>query len=217
MRFDNSNDDDKRRDYFDGPDIEEPRVAKPVRHTPDEPEYYYDNESQWEHLKPRRKYRFWMYLFCAAVVIAAGLGLYTHYFTPCVTEATQYGYLDVVEQRGRVFKTWEGVLIPYKELMDTTRVYDRDFVFSTVDDKVGREMKRWQIERKPVRVDYKVYRTAVPWRGESTIQVTHIDTVSPDRILPPEFTPAYYRDREDQRDTADIAARERIIEESDEI
>lgn len=216
MKFNNHEDDDRKRDWFDGPDVEETPQPKPPRHTPEEPEYYYSEEPQWEHLRPRRQYRFWIILFCAAVVVAIVAALYTRYFTPYTTDATQYGYIESVEQRGTLFKTWEGVLIPYKELMDTTRVYNEDFLFSAASHSVGKQLKQFQLERKPVRVQYKVYHTAVPWRGETEIVVTAADTVAPDKILPPEFTPRYYRERDDLCDTADISARRRLLEESEE-
>ena len=43
----------------------------------------------------------------------------------------------------------------------------------------------------PVRVQYKKYRTAMPWRGESKIVITAVDSVDPSKILPPEYNPDF--------------------------
>lgn len=214
MKFNNIEDDDdeKRRDYFDGPDVEEPKVPKPPRHRPDEPEYYDGDGSRWEHLVPERRTRFWIYLLLAAVVVALIWAFYVRYFSPVVVDATQFGYIESVENRGKILKTGEGVLIPYKELMDTTRVYQRDFVFSVRSPRVLEFLKEMQIEGKPVRVQYERYNAVVPWRGESKIIVVAADSADPAKILPPEFNPAYFRDRRDRSDTAQINARQRLID-----
>lgn len=108
---------------------------------------------------------------------------------PIRDDAIQFGYVENIERRGTVFKTFEGVLIPYKELMDTTRIYSRDFIFTAVDEKVATRLKRAQISAEPVRVGYRKYHATLPWRGASKIVVTSVDSVNPDKILPPEFAP----------------------------
>ena len=97
------------------------------------------------------------------------------------------GYVESIERRGTVFKTYEGVLLPYKELLDTTRVYRRDFIFTAADEKGAVALKRAMYLGRPVRVSYKQYHAIVPWRGSSKIVVTAVDSVDPNTILPPEY------------------------------
>ena len=80
-------------------------------------------------------------------------------------------------------------MIPYRELMDTTRIYNRDFVFSVDDQNTAATLKQAMYNARPIRVSYKKYYATVPWRGANKIVVTDADTVNPDKILPPEFAP----------------------------
>ena len=178
------------RDYFDDPDPDEeeekPKKPRQPKYREDDPRYW-ERESQWEHLKPRRRTRFYLWLTLAGVAAAAVVAIYIRYFSPYIEGATQYGYVEGIEHRGMVFKTYEGVLIPYKELMDTTRIYHRDFIFTADDVKIATELKRAMLARRPVRVEYKRYFGTLPWRGSSQIIITRVDSVDPRRILPPEF------------------------------
>lgn len=189
---DNDNKDDREEnDYFESPDEPKPeKKPKPPVLKPEDPRYWENEESRWEHLKPKtRKTRFLWWLVAGAVAVAAGVALYLRYFSPYEDMAVQYGYVEHIRQEGLVFKTYEGVLIPYKQLMDTTRIYDRDFVFTAADIHLAAKLKRMQIARLPVRVSYRRYCASVPWRGGNTIVVTAVDSVDPNMILPPEYTP----------------------------
>ena len=199
--FTPKDDEESGRDWYDGPDVEEPTKPKPPRHRTDEPEYYDEEESPWEHLRQPRRRRFWLWLLAGAVVIALVVAMYTRFFTPYSTGSVQFGYIESITNRGTVFKTYEGVLIPYKELMDTTRVYRRDFIFTARDKAIADRMAEMQLKARPVRVTYDTYKATVPWRGESKIIITAIDSVDPAKILPPEFTPEYYGERRDRADT----------------
>lgn len=208
-------DDDKTRDYFDGPDIDEPVPEKKKRLTPDDPSYYDEEESKWEHLRISHRRRFWVYLLTGAFAVCILVGGYIFFFGTYIEDGTQYGYIESMDDRGRVFTTGEGVLLPYKELMDTSRVYREDIRFSAMDKSVSSQLKRWQIEVRPVKVQYKVYNSRMPWRGETKMIITQVDTISPTKILPPEYNPAYFSNRRDLTDTLDIRAREERIDKSD--
>ena len=186
--------DNGKNDYFDGPDIPDKPVKKeepkgPV-YTPDDPEYWEQPESEFEHLKPRRRnWRFWVVVSAGAVVMAALIALYLRFFSPYVTDASMCGYVEGIERRGTVFTTFEGVLLPYKELKDTTRVYRSDFKFSTTDEELATKLRRMQYSNRPVRVEYKRYKGRVPWRGDEYVIVTRVDSVDPRTIRPPEVQP----------------------------
>lgn len=182
---------DDKEDFFDGPDIPEiPKQPKMPELKPEDPDYWEQPESEFEHLKPKRKdWRMWAWVALVGVVIGVAITLYIRYFSPCVTEATQFGYVENIERRGSIFKTYEGVLIPYKELMDTTRVYERDFKFSVKNEKDAVVLRRLQYANLPARVEYERYHSTLPWRGDSKIVVIKVDTADASKILPPEFAP----------------------------
>lgn len=192
MRF--YDEDNGNNDYFDGPDVPDKPVKTkepkgPVYH-PDDPEYWDQPESEWEHLKPRkRNWRFWALIGCAAVILGFLVAVFLRYFTPYVSEATMCGYVEGIERRGTVFTTFEGVILPYKELKDTTRVYRKDFKFSLTDEDMATKLRRMQFSNQPVRVEYKAYKGWLPWRGDENIIITRVDSVDPRLILPPEFQP----------------------------
>lgn len=178
-------------DFFDGPDIPEkaPEPPRPV-YKPEDPDYWEEEESEWEHLtpRPRRRWRLWLWLTAFAAVAAFAAFCWMRYFNPYVEEAVQYGYVESLEKRGTLFKTYEGVLLPYKELADTTRTYRGDFGFTAADRDVYRTLRRAALTCRPVRVEYRVYHATPPWRGDSRTVVTAADTlVDVTRILPPEY------------------------------
>lgn len=183
---------DEDKDIFDNEREEEgqhqPEEKKP-HYKPDDPAYWEQEESEWDHLKRHTHIPFWVWLVCGLAVVGLVIGCWIRFFSPYVEDATQYGYVENIEKRGMIFKTFEGTLIPYKELMDTTRIYNRDFVFSVADEKTATTLKQAMYDAKPIRVNYKKYYATVPWRGANKILVTSADTVNPDKILPPEFAP----------------------------
>lgn len=188
------NDNDKgTNDFFESETVEAPNPPKEPEPRPDEPQYWERDESQWDHLlsaRPSRR-RLVVWVGAAAFVLLFGVGVWLRWFSPCVDEAVQFGYVDCIERRGTVFQTYEGVLIPYKELMDTSRLYRRDFVFSAAHDTVAASLLRMQLACRPVAVHYRRYHAVLPWRGASQTIVTAVDTVDPRTILPPEFNPLY--------------------------
>lgn len=188
MAFDPEN--QESNDFFDGPDLPEPvKEPKKPAYKPEDPDYWEGDESEWEHLKPSRKTHVWLWVSLAVLVVALGVGMWLRYFSPYVEYATQYGYVEHLERRGTIFKTYEGVLLPYKALADTTRPYSRDFIFTASGKDVFKRLRIAQRECLPVCVEYKKYHATLPWRGASKIIVTNVDTVSPAKIMPPEYAP----------------------------
>lgn len=190
MIFDDDDKNDKR-DFFDEENTEaqKPKEEKKPAVKPEDPDYWEEEESPWDHLRPHITIPLWVWILGALVVVGLVAGCWIRYFTPYVEDATQYGYVENIEKRGSVFKTYEGTLIPYRELLDTTRIYSRDFIFSVANDTTAATLKKAMYDAKPVRISYKKYHATVPWRGANKIVVTEADTVNPDKILPPEFAP----------------------------
>lgn len=190
MLFGQDKDDDKN-DFFDGPDLPDPeKKAKPPVLHPDDPKYWDREESAWEHLRPASRNRVWWWVAAAGIIAGLAVAFWLRYCSPYIDEATQYGYVESIDKRGTVFKTYEGVLIPYREIMDTTRVYRRDFVFTAQDARVATRLYNIQRAGMPAEVRYKVYHATLPWRGASKIIVVSADTADAAKILPPEFAPA---------------------------
>jgi len=183
MTIFNNTDDDQERDYFNEIPEEEPGQKEPV-YTEDDPRYW-DSDDKWDHLKPRRRTRWYLYLAAAVVALALVVALWLRFFNPYVSDAVQYGYIHSIEKRGLVFKTDEGVLLPYKSLMDTTRAYGHDFIFSAGSARVSADLRRFEAQHRPVRVTYSQYNATVPWRGASKIVITKVDSVDPSKIMPP--------------------------------
>lgn len=185
---------DERNDYFDTPARPEPKKEpkKPAL-KPDDPRYWDQEEDEFEHLRPRPSRRAWLWVALGGVIIGFLIGAYVRCFLPYVHSATQFGYVDEIESRGTLFKTFEGVILPYKNLMDSVRPYEGDFIFSTSDTDVAVTLRRALYAHRPVRVEYKVYRTVMPWRGDSRIVITAADTVDPRQILPPDRTPEFLK------------------------
>lgn len=188
--------DESKEDYFDGPDIPEaPEKPKKMTYTPDDPRYWEEPEDELDHLRPaspkRRVLYLWLGIAAAAVILITCL--YVYLFSPKITTATQYGYVESIRKEGTVFKTYEGVILPYKSLMDTVRPYEGDFVFSVTDTKAAVRLKELQFHCSPVRVEYRVYRTVMPWRGTSKVLITRVDSVDERKILPPDRRPATVR------------------------
>lgn len=192
MRY-NINDNDN--DYFEQDYVpEEPKKPKEPKKPalkPEDPRYWEEPEPEFEHLRPDSSTRIWLWVAVCGVV--AGL-LYAAWFYTCspyAVNAVTYGYIEDIEERGALLKSYEGVLLPYKCLMDTTRVYEGDFVFSTKNDSAAVFLRRMQYRNRPVRVVYRKYRTVMPWRGDTKILVVHVDSVNPAMILPPDRQPEF--------------------------
>lgn len=186
-------DDDEKggNDFFESDEQPAPVVKEPKKPTykPDDPAYWEEEEDEWEHLRPRSSVRVWIWCGAAVVTVCLFIAVWLRYFSPYVEDATQYGYVENIERRGTIFKTYEGVLIPYKELMDTTRIYRRDFIFTAKNESIAIKLKKAQFDARPVRVGYMRYHATVPWRGASNIVITSVDSARPERILPPEYSP----------------------------
>lgn len=183
MRFFNSNDDEN--DLFTSTDLpEQPKPVKKPKLTPDNPEYWDQEEGTWDHLRITASMKRLLWSFGVIALIIGIFAIGVIIFSPYVDEASQYGYIDTVERHGSLIKTYECSLIPYKTIKDTIAPYEGDFKFSA-NRKLGKEIKKYRHSGTPVRIDYKVYKTVVPWRGNSKVVAVSIDSVSVDSIVPP--------------------------------
>ncbi len=185
-----SNNKEEYNDYFDGADIPEPpkerKEPKKPSFKPDDPRYWDEPESEFEHLRPSRPKQIWWWTGGIVSVLIISLLIYIFVFQPYAENSVQYGYVEDVDIRGYMFKTYEGTLLPYKNIMDSTRTYDGDFRFSTVSEPCAVKLRRMQNAHKPVRVVYTTYPVAFPWHGDSRYVIVAVDSVNPANILPPD-------------------------------
>lgn len=193
----NTRDKMEKNDFFEDSEVAEPpREPEKPRYTPDDPRYWEESEDEFEHLKtpPGSHWRFWVWLGISAVAIGVAWAVWLRMFNPYISDAAQYGYIETIEKHGEVFHTYEGVLLPYRNLMDTTRAYTGDFLFSTSDPSVAARLIEAEYAHRPVRLTYKQYHTAMPWRGEQRVIVTAVDSVNARDLLPPDRRPEINRD-----------------------
>lgn len=177
-------------DFFDNDAADEPEPEprpKPVKLDPEDPDYWMDEESQFERIipKPRKIWKWWLGGIIAALALIVWLWIW--FFHPYVDGAVKYGYILSMERRGTVVKTFEGVLIPYRELGDTTPTYFEPVPFSVDGDSLAARMKAMMLECIPVRIEYELYHTALPWKGAESLIVTKADSADVSKILPPEY------------------------------
>ncbi len=178
------NDNDKE-DFFEStPQEPAPQKPKEPELKPDDPRYY-DKDDEWEHIRPAaRSWKMWIGFVACGIILGALYGVYVWFFTPYIEQSVQYGYVEKIERRGHVFKTFEGVFMPYKSLADTIEPYSGDILFSTADDHLAAELRRLQLSNIPARIEYSTYSGTLPWRGDSKVVITAVDTADVSKIYP---------------------------------
>ena len=185
-------DEEEGNDYFDSDTYREPAPAvktpKHPRLDPEDPDYWADEEDSPLSgiIRPPKKKWIWKFLGILTVIIAL-TGGWIWLFRPYADNAVKYGYILNMERRGSIFKTFEGKMIPYKELGDPNPFYFQELRFSVASDSLAAVMKRMMLGCVPVRVEYETYHTPLLWKGEEKIIIVRADTADPRKILPPEF------------------------------
>lgn len=177
-------------DFFNNDTDPEPAPKprrKQVKLDPEDPDYWVEEESEFPAIlpKPKKIWKWW--LGAVVIMIAAIIGLWIWFFHPYVDEAVKYGYIKSMERRGTFVKTFEGVLIPYRELGDKTPTYFEEINFSVDGDSLAARMKGMMLECVPVRIEYEAYHTPLFWKGAAPMVVVKVDTADVNKILPPEY------------------------------
>lgn len=177
--------DNEKEDYFETPhEPAKPKAPKEPEPKPDDP-HYYDNEDEWEHLRPASKnWKIWIWLAVFGVAIGLLYAIYLRWWSPYEEDIVQYGYIEKITKKGNVFKTFEGVVIPYKAINDTIEPYSGDLVITAKDDHVAAEMLKLMRGNLPACITMERYHATLPWRGESVLVVTRADTADVTKIYP---------------------------------
>ena len=187
---DSDDGDDSEPDYYsDAEPAPRPKKPKSPRLDPEDPDYWIsnDDDSPLSGIMPSADSRWkWKATAILAVVIAL-FGVWIWFFRPYSDGAVKYGYIKNMERRGSLFKTFEGSMIPYKELGDPNPLYFEEVRFSVAGDSLAAHMKRMMLGCVPVRVEYETYHTSLPWNGEQKMIIVKADTADPRKIMPPEY------------------------------
>ena len=185
-------DDNDSNDFFEESNVtEKPKAPKKPKYTPEDPRYWDEPESEYEHLKPshRAVWRLWLSVFGIAVLIGILCVTYIQIFKPYVQMATEYGYVESIAKKGNLIETFEGRIIPYESFMDTTGQVHEGFEFSTRNDSIAALLIELQYARQPIRVQYNVYHTVMPWRGDTKNIITGVDSIGVEDVLPLGYKP----------------------------
>lgn len=158
---------------------------------PEDPDYWIEEESEIENIihKTKNKWKWWLGSVVALIVII--LSAWIWFFRPYVDDAVKYGYIKNMERRGSIVKTFEGSMIPYKELGDPNPMYFQEIRFSVESDSLAAKMKRMMLGCVPVRVEYELYHASLPWKGDEKMIITKVDSADVNKILPPDYR--YYK------------------------
>jgi hypothetical protein len=123
----------------------------------------------------------------ASVIIIAILviGFWWRYYFPFSDDSSKDGYLNKIEHKGYLFKTWEGTLIQ-GGLKSTSpgAMQSPTFEFSVISEELAKELQ--QHSGKYFNLHYKEYFGTLPWRGHSKYIV---DSIISMRDMNGEFTP----------------------------
>lgn len=182
-------DDGADNDYFDSDDEPAPANSpKPPKLDPEDPDYWIEeDESPISSFiqKTNEKWKWWLAMSLALMVgVLVGWILFLN---PHTDQAIKYGYIIHMERRGSLFKTFEGTMIPYKELGNPNPLQFQKVGFSVESDSLAAVMKKMMLRCVPVRVEYKEYRLPLLWKGENTMVIIKADSINPRNILPPEY------------------------------
>ncbi len=176
-------------DYFDSDDEPAPiKKPKTPKLDPEDPDYWIEEEaSPLEDIihKPRKTWKWWLGGAIAFLIML--IFSWVWFLRPYSDNAIQYGYIINMERRGSLIKTFEGTLIPYKELGDPEPLHFKKVSFSVESDSLAAVMKRMMMGCVPVRVEYEMYHTPLPWKGEENVIIVKADSTDPRKILPPEY------------------------------
>ena len=97
-------------------------------------------------------------------------------------ESNIKGRIADVSLRGSVFKTYEGKLLSY-DVVSEGNVREKEFEFTVDDDSLAHTLGTLKQTPIAVQLNYKEYKSSVPWRGETKYIVTSIDTVNIDAYV----------------------------------
>ncbi len=118
-----------------------------------------------------------IWIISAILVVALSLFVYWRYYF-VLARGTQAGTLNIFQEKGIIFKTYEGkiILSGFK-----ANVQSNEFSFSVTNDAVAQQLLK--VSGREVNVHYKQYFGSLPWRG---MQKYIVDSIYEVRGMPGE-------------------------------
>ena len=112
-------------------------------------------------------------------VLIAGLFtfLYIRYYVPYSDSGVKASMLNNVKHKGIIFKTYEGELIQSGFRPGQQGLQSNEFQFSIEDKELA--IKLMSLSGQNVKLHYKEYYGALPWRGYTKFIVDSIVAASP--------------------------------------
>lgn len=128
---------------------------------------------------------FWKLVLVVFVLAVAFLGVYFYY--PYGASSVKAGQLNYVMYKGFIFKTYEGKLIQTGiKTAAAGGIQSNEFEFSVANKDLAEELMN--MAGKNVKLHYREYFGALPWRGYTRFIVDSIvaveDPVTDDKIDP---------------------------------
>ncbi|MDU1889684.1 MAG: hypothetical protein E6767_03260 [Dysgonomonas sp.] len=126
-----------------------------------------------------------------AIVLVLGLLIfgYIWYYVPYSDSGVKAGTLNNVKHKGIIFKTYEGELIQSGFRPGTQGLQSNEFQFSV--EKKELAIKLMSMSGQNVKLHYKEYYGALPWRGytkfivDSIVASEPMQSPSPNDEIPP--------------------------------
>jgi len=111
------------------------------------------------------------------VLIVIGIGAFIVYFyVPYASSSVKAGQLNYVMYKGIIFKTYEGKLIQTGiKSPSTGGVQSNEFEFSIANKELAQKLM--DVTGKNVKLHYKEYFGALPWRGYTKYIVDSIISI----------------------------------------
>jgi len=111
----------------------------------------------------------------ATLVIVGGLVIFFwwRFYFPFSDDASKDGYLNKIEHKGYLFKTWEGTLVQVGlKSASPGSMQSPTFEFSVIDENIAQQLQA--NSGKYFNLRYKEYFGTLPWRGHSKYIVDSI-------------------------------------------
>lgn len=119
------------------------------------------------------------FIIISLSVIIVGLGIfgYIWFYVPYSNSGVKAGILNDVKHKGIIFKTYEGHLILSGFRPGQQGLQSNEFEFSVEDKDLAIQLM--SLSGENVKLHYKEYFGAIPWRGYTKYIVDSIVAVEP--------------------------------------
>lgn len=173
LKFDDyfeENEEERQRDA-DMIELDKKREAKQKKEEEAKARADEDIEDTFIIPNSHRRKKLWMrWSVVVVLLLIAYIVVNNMYFTPLVKEGQIRGYIVKMEKVGQFFDSYEGELVMDNRQVsgDTT---SNVFNFSLTDEVLGEKLMGSMAKDSAVVMTYRRYGNALPWRGNSEVEV----------------------------------------------